>query len=70
MIFNKQDKKLLDTIANTEDKKDMLLRLVTEAMMRGTNITAPEMKTVLQIIHTALYETEKVTKVQNGDRAV
>ena len=70
MIFTKQDKKLLDTVANTEDKKEMILRLVTESMMRGTNITAPEMKTVLQIIHTALYETKKVTKVQNGDRAV
>ncbi len=71
MLFTDQDIKLLQSLANTDDKKQMILRLVVTAMMQGTTITAPEMTRVTQIIMNTLNHTDANTsKTSKNNSAV
>jgi len=58
MIFTKEDKQLIQGIANTQDKKEVIVRMFVAALMQGTNVTAPEMRNCTQIVINSLKEVE------------
>ena len=58
MVLTTYDKKAILAIANTQDKKEVIVRMFVSAMMQGTNITAPEMRQCTQIVINTLKDVE------------
>jgi hypothetical protein len=66
MIFTKQDISEVNKIANTQEKKELLVRMFVSAMISGTNITAPEMRACSQqVINTLMVKENKEVVKQN-----
>lgn len=71
MVFTDADRKMIQGIMNTQDKKELVLRMFVSAMMQGTNITAPEMKQCSQLVINSLREDAGASgKISKKSQAV
>lgn len=66
MVFTEQDVQDVNAMANTQAKKELLVRMFVSAMISGTNVTAPEMRACSQqIINTLMVKDVKEKVKQN-----
>jgi len=70
MIVTKQDKAMLHGIANTEDKQDVLIRVFTDSLIAGSDITAPEIRKTIQNLKNLLSVIDAGEKEKKKDHSV
>ena len=70
MVLTKKDIDKLHIILSDQENKELVIRLFVSAMISGTNVTAPEIRTCTQQIINTLAEPEvkkEVIKVNHAE---
>jgi len=70
MLISKQDLAMIKGIVNTQDKQELIIRLFASALISGTAITAPEMKSCIQILTNSIVEPDSGDSIKKQDGAV
>jgi hypothetical protein len=69
MLISKQDLALVKGVVNTQDKQEVIIRLFASALISGTTITAPEMRSVIQILTNSIVEQETGGEIKRQNSA-
>ena len=70
MVLTSDDKRILEEILNTEDKKNLVIRLCATAMLEGSTIPAHEMQRTLQVVKTKIEPKGNIDKKKYSNQAV